>query len=134
MSEPKYRIGKACNPIEAFPKTTRPLDVECPVCGAAPDAGCFSRYQPQFPSRTHVQRWKAAGLPKPTTDERIAVDVAYKDGVGVLGHLNAEDRARMFIDWCAIQGFPSKAGWPAGAYEQLVAHIRQSERPFPLKD
>lgn len=49
------------------------------------------------------------------------------------GQLSAEDRASMFIDWCALHGFGTD-GWPQGAYEQLVAHIRHSEHRFALKE
>lgn len=49
------------------------------------------------------------------------------------GQLSAEDRAAMFMDWCALNGF-GLSGWPPGARDQLVAHIRQGEQPFPLKD
>jgi hypothetical protein len=51
-----------------------------------------------------------------------------------LGVLSAEDRASMFIEWCALHKFPARDRWPDGAYEQLVGHIRQSEFPFLLKD
>lgn len=37
------------------------------------------------------------------------------------------------MEWCALRGF-GKSGWPEGAYEQLVGHIRQGENPFPLKE
>jgi hypothetical protein len=40
--------------------------------------------------------------------------------------LNAETRASMFIDWCALQGF-GREGWPPGAYAQLVAHLKEAE-------
>lgn len=36
--------------------------------------------------------------------------------------LTAEDRASMFIGWCALMGFGLE-GWPPGAYERLVAHL-----------
>lgn len=49
------------------------------------------------------------------------------------GQLSAEDRSTMFMEWCALRGF-GKSGWPEGAYEQLVGHIRQGENPFPLKE
>ena len=50
------------------------------------------------------------------------------------GQLTAEERASMFIEWCSLQNIPGWRGLPLGAYDQLVAHIRQSERPFPLVD
>lgn len=37
--------------------------------------------------------------------------------------LSAEDRAYMFIDWCALNGI-SNYDWPPGVYKQLVAHLR----------
>lgn len=55
------------------------------------------------------------GSPSKTAAERSAQ--ADKD------MLSAEDRASMFIDWCALSGFGLQ-GWPSGAYEQLVAHIK----------
>ena len=36
---------------------------------------------------------------------------------------DAKDRASMFLDWCALHKF-GLAGWPAGACDQLVAHMR----------
>jgi hypothetical protein len=37
-------------------------------------------------------------------------------------HISAEERAEMFIAWCALRGF-GVDGWPHGAFEQLVSHI-----------
>ena len=48
------------------------------------------------------------------------------------GQLSAEDRATMFVEWCWLQNSPGWQGLPPGAYEELVAHIRQGERPFRL--
>lgn len=53
---------------------------------------------------------------------------------GRWGQFSAEERASMFIEWCSLQNIPGWRGLPLGAYDQLVAHIRQGERPFPLKD
>lgn len=40
-------------------------------------------------------------------------------------HWTPEERASMFIDWCALHGFGTSR-WPADAPAQLAAHIRQA--------
>lgn len=81
----------------------------CPVC------------QKILPRHHQAVRWcDGVGAPPPIGG----------DDVGVL---TAEERASMFIDWCALHDFGVDAnGWPDGAYQQLVEHIRASEKPFAL--
>ncbi len=43
--------------------------------------------------------------------------------------LTAEDRATMFIEWCAISA-EGPMCWPEGAHRQLVAHFEQCQRPL----
>lgn len=42
--------------------------------------------------------------------------------------LTPEDRASMFIEWCALQGFP-REGWPKDAYKHLLASFTSAAAP-----
>jgi hypothetical protein len=44
--------------------------------------------------------------------------------------MSPEDRASLFIEWCALHGLGLE-GWPEGAYEQLVSHIRGDYVAYP---
>ena len=39
--------------------------------------------------------------------------------------LTLEDRASMFIEWCALKGFGCE-GWPEGAHKALLGHFREA--------
>lgn len=57
---------------------TLPRDIECPWCGAAVNHGCRSRTGSFWHAKTHIARWRAIGIYKPTLDQ-IVLDG--KDGM-----------------------------------------------------
>jgi hypothetical protein len=63
----------------------------------------------------------------------LARDPDARDAPRRYGQFSAEERAGMFMAWCAMHGF-GLSGWPEGAAERLADHIRAGERPFPLKE
>ena len=50
-----------------------PFTVECPRCGAQPRCGCISKSaKGTFGARTHIARWSAIGIHKPSEEQRSA--------------------------------------------------------------
>lgn len=64
----------------------------------------------------------ATPVAEPAKYSRNLSDTQCKD-------LSPEDRASMFIDWCALSGHDQ---WPPGAYRQLVAHLRAMQSADPV--
>jgi hypothetical protein len=66
--------------LKALPDGPKPRDVDCGFCGAKPGYHCKSTTS-SFPARTHVARWEAVGISKPTylDKDRDVVDGDLRD-------------------------------------------------------
>lgn len=64
---PLHRDGHLVSTKDTVPTGPKPLDVACPRCNAAPDSKCCTATG--WPSLTHVARWKAVGISKPTAED-----------------------------------------------------------------
>lgn len=49
-----------------------PRDIQCPRCNAAVNHGCRSTLNAFMSARTHVARWKAIGVERPTDAHKLA--------------------------------------------------------------
>lgn len=55
--------------LKALPDGPKPRDVACSFCGAKEGRNCIATTS-SYPARTHVARWEAVGITKPTHLDR----------------------------------------------------------------
>ena len=101
-------------------------DGSCFACGGTPGFCCCGANRPMEDVPT-VQKSGAASA----CDLGCAISCApngdcFRLDAAPQGIAPA-DRASMFIEWCALQGFGLR-GWPEGAHAQLVAHMQEAAR------